>query len=55
MAKKGISYEGPPPRVTYIRSGVTYNEFMERVYQIIGYERHDTDLAVTCKHPIPKE
>lgn len=28
---------------------------MERFYQIIGYERHNTHLVERCRYPVPKE
>lgn len=48
QGKKGISYEEPPPATTFIRSEAMYDEFMEKLYQITGYDRQNTHLRVTA-------
>lgn len=53
--RKGVSYEGPPPTATIIRSPTTFEEFMEKIYQVTGYEKSYTRLAVTCRYPVRKE
>lgn len=53
--KKGISYKGSLPAATFIISGATHDEFMERLYKITGYERHNIHLAVTARYTVPEE
>lgn len=36
---KGISYDGPLPVATIIKSRPTFHKFIERIYQVIGYEK----------------
>lgn len=45
--KKGISYEAPPPTATVIRSRVTFDEFIDKLYHMIGHEKQYTRLGVT--------
>lgn len=37
--KKEVSYEGPPPTSTIIRSSVIFEEFMDKLYHVTGYEK----------------
>lgn len=37
--QKGESYEGSPPIATIIRSGVTFEEFLDKLYQVTGFEK----------------
>lgn len=32
-----------------------FNVCMEKLYHLIGYERHHTRLVVACRYPVPKE
>lgn len=44
---KIVPGEGPPPHVAMvIRSS---NEFMDELYQLTGYQKQYTGLAVTCR------
>lgn len=46
--KKG--YEGPPPIRIVIRSRDTFYKFMDKLYQVTGYEKQYTRLAVLCRY-----
>lgn len=36
--RKGVSYEGPPPTAIIIRSQATFEEFIDKIYQVTGYD-----------------
>lgn len=53
--KKSVSYEGLPPIATIIRSGVAFEEFMDKLYLVTGYEKQYMSLAMTCRYLVIKE
>lgn len=46
VGKKQVSYEAPPPTATIIRSGVSFEDFLEKLYQVTGFEKLYTVLVV---------
>lgn len=44
--KKCVSYDGSPPITSVIRSRATFDEFMDKLYNVTVYEKQYTHLAV---------
>lgn len=55
VSRKGVSYDGPPPPATLIRAGVSYEEFIDKIYHMTGYRKEYERLEVTCRYPVKKE
>lgn len=53
--KKDLSYKGPVTIAIIIRSHTTFQKFIDEMYQVTGYERRYSRLAVTCRYPIQKK
>lgn len=39
FGKTGVSYEGPPPIDMVIRSLVTFDKFLDKLYYVSRYEK----------------
>lgn len=55
VGKKGISYKSPSRTTTIIISRVIFEEFLGKLYQVTGFEKLYTGLAVTCRYLVAKE
>lgn len=53
--RKSVSYEGPLPIVMLISYRGPFKEFIDKLYQVIGYEKQRTWLAGACRYPVAKE
>lgn len=49
-AQEGVSYKDTLLVATVTISRVTFDDFMDKLYQVTSYVKQGTCLAVTCKH-----
>lgn len=49
--RKSVSVEGPPPVATVIKSWNTFHESIDKLYQVTGYKKRYTRVAVTYRFP----
>nr|POF27679.1 serine/threonine-protein phosphatase 7 long form like [Quercus suber] len=52
---RGISYEGATPKPIRVSYGITYNELLDTVYGVSGFDKHQVKLKITCRYPACRE
>lgn len=50
--RKGVSYEGPRSTFAVIRSRVTCDEFMNKLYHVTRCKKQYTCLSLVCRYPV---
>lgn len=50
--RRGVCYEGPSPTASILRAQATFEEFIDKIYQVTGYKRLYSYLMVTCRYPV---
>lgn len=51
----GISYEGATPKPIRVSYGITYNELLDKIYGVTGFDKHQFKLKITCRYPACRE
>lgn len=51
----GISYEGAAPKPIRVSYGITYDELLDKIYGVTGFDKRRFKLKITCRYPACRE
>lgn len=51
MNSRGITYEGAIPKAILVNSRIKYNELVDKIYALTGFDKNQFELKITCRYP----